>query len=360
MTENAQNNTQNTTDTFVHTYIHHSTAGVGTGVIELDRPRALNSLAPEMINDIFAALQAWKDDDQVQQVLISSRSDRAFCAGGDVRVVRDAALAGDKETPAIYFANEYDMNALISTYPKPYIAVIDGVAMGGGLGVSAHGSHRIVTEKAFASMPEMAIGYVTDVLIPYMSVRMVGTRGVASPALAKFWGITGYRMYAADMLYTGLATGFTQDPAQAIADIKERGIAAWEAQAPSAAEAAASLGEAPLAPYVDEIEAAFAHDTWAEIDAAMSPQLRELVEPLIASASPTSIVAAIELYRAEEAAEDIFAAAVAEKKLGPWLVARPDFAEGVRAVLVDKTKDPAFQPATVAEVDADEIRAVLA
>lgn len=316
-----------------------------TGLIELNRPKALNSLNPEMLDIITKALRMWGPDDDIDQVVVFSSHPKAFCAGGDVRHARSEVLEGGD--PDSFFAAEYAMNAALSEFPKPYIAVLDGVAMGGGLGISLHGSHRIVTDKAFASMPEMAIGYVTDVGVPYMSQRTM------SPALAKFWGVTGYRMYAADLLYTGLATGYTEDPAAFIEDVVAHGISSAQLSD------AAARGPAPLAALAPAIEEAFAHSTWPEILAACAPELRELVDELTAAASPTSIVAALELYDFESRAADIREALAAELRLGTYLIRQPDFAEGVRAVLVDKSKDAAFSPATVQDVDVAALRAQL-
>lgn len=212
-------NVENTTSSPVLVSIRNH-----TGVIELNRPRALNSLNPEMLDIIRQALSQWRHNDEVEQVLVYSNSPKAFCAGGDVRAARDGVLAEKWAEVDEFFEGEYALNGDIAEYPKPYIAVIDGVAMGGGLGISAHGSHRVVTEKAFASMPEMAIGYVTDVGIAYMSQRMVGTRGEADPALAKFWGLSGYRMYAADMLWSGLATHVVNDADAFIEDVIADGV----------------------------------------------------------------------------------------------------------------------------------------
>ncbi|WP_347305733.1 3-hydroxyisobutyryl-CoA hydrolase [Corynebacterium sp. SA-MJD20WY100] len=316
-----------------------------TGLIELNRPKALNSLTPEMIDIITKALRMWGPDDDIDQVVVFSSHPKAFCAGGDVRHARSEVLEGGD--PDSFFEAEYALNAALSEFPKPYIAVLDGVAMGGGLGISLHGSHRIVTDKAFASMPEMAIGYVTDVGVPYMSQRTM------SPALAKFWGVTGYRMYAADLLYTGLATGYTEDPTAFIEDVVAHGISSAQLSH------AAARGPAPLAALAPAIEEAFAHSTWPEILAACTPELRELVDELTAAASPTSIVAALELYDFESRAADIREALAAELRLGTYLIRQPDFAEGVRAVLVDKSKDAAFSPATVEDVDVAALRAQL-
>jgi hypothetical protein len=135
----------------------------GTGVIALDRPAALNALDLTMVRLITEALEGWWDDPAVRSVVIRSTSPKAFCAGGDIRAVRDAGLRGDDAAVLAYFSAEYALNALIARYPKPYTALIDGYAMGGGLGVSVHGSARVVTERAVLAMPETAIGFFPDI-----------------------------------------------------------------------------------------------------------------------------------------------------------------------------------------------------
>lgn len=335
----------------VLTYTRHH-----TGVIELNRPRALNSLNPEMVSIIATALDAWRGDDDITQIIILSNSPKAFCAGGDVRHARDAVLGGHVDGVDDFFAHEYDTNADIGEYPKPIAALIDGVVMGGGLGISAHGSHRIVTERAFASMPETAIGYFTDVGVAHMSQRMVGSRGVASPEIAKFWALTGYRMYAADMLWSGLATSVISDPEGFVADAIEQGIeAAVDKHATEPAE------PAPLATLAPAIEEAFAHETWPEIRAAAQahPDLAELLTKLTASGCVTSIVASLELFHAESGEVSLREGLELEKALGKLMYRRDDFAEGIRAVLVDKSFDAKFSPVRGEDVDVDSIRAAL-
>lgn len=328
-----------------------------TGVIELNRPKALNSLSPEMIDLIAAALDKWRGDDEVEQVLLTSTNPKAYCAGGDVRMARDGIVDGKYDEVDDFFASEYTLNGDIAEYPKPVIALVDGIAMGGGLGVSAHGSHCVVTDKTFASMPEMNIGYVTDVGMTYASQNAVGTRGKASSELAKFWGITGYRMYAADLVWSGLATDYVKDGDAFASDVIDKGIdAALDKHSVQPED------EAPLAELIEGIEASFRHDSWQDITAAAKeyPELKELVDKLTAQACPTSIVAALELYRAEAQCSSIRDALELEKKLGAYMYRRDDFSDGVRAVLVDKSNDAAFNPASVAEVDVDAIRGVLA
>lgn len=148
----------------VRAYVENS-----TGVLELNRPQALNSLTHEMVNIIDQALDQWWDDDAVHRVLVYSNSPKAFCAGGDVRAAREAIQAGRGGEADQFFVDEYDMNNNISEFPKPYISLIDGFVMGGGLGLSAHGSHRVISEKASAAMPEMAIGFTPMLVWPTCS-----------------------------------------------------------------------------------------------------------------------------------------------------------------------------------------------
>lgn len=321
-----------------------------TGVLELNRPRALNSLNPEMVEIITRTLQQWRDDESISQVLIASTSPKAFCAGGDVRHVRESILEGREAEVDRFFSDEYTMNHLIAGYPKPYVSVLDGIVMGGGLGVSAHGSHRVITERAWASMPEMDIGYITDVGISYASQRWPGS----SPALGAFIGLTGYRLTEADMMYVGLATHYIDDAGDFIEDLIGLGI--------DSALSEHTIGvpeESRLVGWRDDIEATFSHASWADIDAALEAHdNREFVQEvraLMAQGSPSSIVATAELYAANREAADLRAGLDNEERLGELIRRQPDFVEGVRAVLVDKTRDAAFTPAH----DPAEYREVL-
>lgn len=331
-----------------------------TGILELNRPRALNSLNPDMIDIIDTQLKKWAADDTVTQVIVYSNSEKGFCAGGDVRFARDVVVAGTPELADKFFAIEYEMNGDLAHFPKPYIAIIDGVAMGGGLGISAHGSHRVITEKAFAAMPEMAIGYIPDVGVPYMLQRMVGERGVASPAVALFLVLTGWRLSPADMMWSGLATHFV--PHADIARFQELAITEG-IDAAVARFAQEVLESSQLAELVDDIEATFSFDSWSEIEAALAHHPNQdfvrIVYEHIDKSSPSAIVAATELMAAAAKCSDIRQELALETALGEVIRREPDFAEGIRAVLVDKCRNPEFRPATFAEVDPEKYRAVL-
>ena len=302
-----------------------------TGVITLDRPKALNSLNPEMARAIDETLKRWRDDDRITQVVIQS-SAKHFCSGGDVRAAREGVLEGRLDDVDRFFSEEYAMNVDIANYPKPYIALCSGVIMGGGMGISAHGSHMVVTEDAFASMPEMNIGFITDVGMSWLFQNLPKR---PSLALGKFLALTGYRLTPDDMLATGLATHKV-----ATLDGVLDGIVA---EGPGYLDTVAiAPGESELFSLYDAIERKF-QGSWAEIQEKLDGDLAELVAKLTAQASPSALVAAAELFDAN-ASQDLAGALDNERRLGAMMTREPDFAEGVRAVLVDKDQSPNFAP----------------
>lgn len=315
-----------------------------TGVLELNRPQALNSLNYEMIKLIARALEEWRHDSRITQVLITSTSAKAFCAGGDVRDAREKILEGKDEEVDRFMAEEYQLNHTIATYPKPYVAIMDGITMGGGLGLFAHGSHRFLTQKSWASMPEMAIGYITDVGISWASQRWSGS----SPAIGAFIGLTGYRLTPADMLFLGLATHSVADVDAVVESLITDG-----AEAAAAAHGQVLAGESHLATLVLDIEATFGRGSWELIDAALNShpnsEFVNTSRELMAGASPSALVANAELYAANRTVPDVRAGLDNELVLGELIRRQPDFVEGVRAVLVDKTRDAEFAPAQTAE-----------
>lgn len=314
-----------------------------TGVIELARPKALNSLNRPMIDAMTAALEAWRDNDAVTQVLVHA-PERGFCAGGDVREVREAVIAGTPEVGDDYFAAEYALNQLIAEYPKPFGALADGVIMGGGQGISMHGTYRVVTARTWASMPEAAIGFITDVGMSHT------LQAVAGEALGRFAALTAYRLSAEDLLHTGLATHLVEDasPEAIIADGFE------------AALAGARIGahDPPLKKWEDDIAAVFTHDHWSDIEDALrahgDEEFVQLVDSLLDGTSPASLTASAELLSVN-ARRTLEEALRNELALASLMIREPDFAEGVRAVLVDKTKDATFSDPR----PAAEYRAVL-
>lgn len=318
------------------TVLHH------TGVITLDRPKALNSLNHEMVTLIAQALEAWRDDASVHQVVIHSTS-KHFCSGGDVRAARDGVLGGRPEEVDAYFADEYAMNLVIDRYPKPYVALASGAIMGGGLGVSAHGTHLVVTEDAFASMPEANIGFITDV---GMSWKLQNLPGHPSRDLGTFLALTGYRLTADDMLATGLATHKVASLDGLVERIAREGLGVLD-------EVALEAGTSELAGWYPQIDGAFS-GSWADVRAGVSGELADLMNNLTEQAAPSSLVAICELMAANSSlglAESL----ENERALAAVKCRERDFAEGVRAVLVDKSADADFAP----EPDPASYRAAL-
>ncbi len=217
------------------------------GRLLLNRPKALNALDLGMIRALATALAGWRDDPAVEAVVIDSASDRAFCAGGDIRAIRGHALAGEFEAVETFFAEEYALNGAIAAFPKPYIALIDGICMGGGIGVSVHGRVRVASEHAVFAMPETAIGMFPDIGATFVLPRL-------PDALGMFLGLTGTRMMGADAVHAGLATHFVpraQLPALRAA-LTERGAAAVAGQA-AVGEALPPFSLAPHLPAIDPL-----------------------------------------------------------------------------------------------------------
>ncbi|MGB3605396.1 MAG: enoyl-CoA hydratase/isomerase family protein [Gordonia sp. (in: high G+C Gram-positive bacteria)] len=326
---------------YIRTEIHSGDGRDGVGEIILDRPRALNALDQTMIDDMHAILEQWGDDDTIETVLVTSASDRAFCAGGDIRAIREHVLAGETAEVTKYFSSEYRLNQLIAEYPKAYISLIDGPAMGGGLGISVHGEVRIVTEKATIAMPETAIGFIPDVGSTYFLPRL--------PQGVGMWlGLTGSRIGGIDAVAIGLATHFVPSAELGtVADGIRKGAPLREVLADHRDPVSTDMELKKIAQYFDDDNAVAivgglrgaVGDEWA---AQMLEQL--------ASASPTSLAVTANLI-GEGAVSSLAECLDRELGAAERITAHHDFAEGVRAVLVDKDRNPSFSPATVDEVD---------
>lgn len=330
--------------------------------IVLDRPKALNSLDLPMCQSIHSALDEVAGDTSVEAVVISSTSEKAFCAGGDIVDLRDAAASGDHAKNHTFFSEEYAMNHAYHTHPTPTVAVIHGVAMGGGLGISINGSHRVVTERVMMAMPETAIGFIPDVGASHFLPRLCGggERGVA---VAVYLGTTGVRLNTADALYTGLATHLIDNADQEafIAAIAADGL---EDAIEEFTKDHASAGESAVEKHIDRIVDVFSRDTAQDMIAALEAGEQDewatKTLEMFRAHSPSAIVATIELLRAGGKAADLRECLDNELALGAWITARPDFVEGVRAVVIDKDRNPTWDPTDLDAVDVDGIRAALA
>lgn len=321
----------------------------GTGHIVLNRPRRLNALTAQMYHDLKAVLDAWKDDDAVRHVLVTSASAKAWCAGGDIRQVRDAVRDGQVAAATQVFAVEYALDCLIADYPKPYVALINGICMGGGMGISVHGSHRVVGPSTVMAMPETRIGFFPDIGSSWFLPRVSRPDRREEPGLAvgRWLALGGQRISGADAVALGLADVLVAD-----ADLPDLAVAVVD-EGPAEA----------LARFAREPEPSSVVARWAEIeDRYGATTLEEIVAAApedLTGTSPSSLVRTFELLERGAADDSVRSCLERELRLAADTIARPDFAEGVRAVLVDKDNDPAWEHASVADVDAGAVRAVL-
>ena len=318
------------------------------GHILLNRPRTLNALDLGMIRAMTAALAGWRDDPTVHAVVIEGAGDRAFCAGGDIRAIRAHALAGDRDAVEAFFREEYSLNAMIDEYPKPYVALIDGICMGGGIGVSVHGRVRVTTEAGMFAMPETAIAMFPDVGASFFLPRLPG-------ALGMYLALTGTRLTGADAVHAGLATHFVPKHALVAlrAELPREGVA-------SVAVQACSLPPFSLAARRAAIDHCFGATTVADIitrlEADGSDWARETLATL-RGMSPSSVLWSFEIVRrgATRSLRDCLAM---ELSLTRHVTAHPDFAEGVRAMVVDKDRKPRWSLARIEEVPLPVIAAM--
>lgn len=324
------------------------------GVITLNRPEAINALNLPMIEAIRGVLKLWAEDDKVRAVLFEGRGARGFCAGGDVRSVRDAVLKGEKSHADQFFAIEYAMNAEIATYRKPVIVIADGVVMGGGIGIAGHAQFRFTTPNAKFAMPEAAIGFVCDV-----GVNAILRKAPRHRAL--LFELSGQAVGVADALALGL-TDCAVMP-ERLPELRASIIAAAGASRVDAAlvgvmEAETiQAGERVLCDLADRLEDELSLDSPAEIIAAIdaSGEAPELAK-LLASRSPTSHEAILQGHLAARRATGIAEILAIDLALAHLLAGLPDFAEGVRAVLVDKDHAPHWQK----DVPVEQIAAAIA
>lgn len=318
------------------------------GRILLNRPRALNALDLPMIHGIAAALEDWRDDPHVDAVVIQGVGDRAFCAGGDIRALRDAQVAGDRKPADDFFTNEYKLNLTIATYPKPYIALIDGICMGGGIGLSVHAPYRVATEHASFAMPETAIGFFPDIGATFLLPRLPGELGM-------YLGLTGLRVTGADAVHAGFATHYTPRahlPAlsEALARDGLAALAAFNQTLPpfSLAGHRGAIDACFSAPSVPDVLARLSaiEDDWAQ---AALKALRTV--------SPSALFWTMRALR-DGRHQTLSQALDFEFALTKTTMAHPDFVEGVRAMVVDKDRKPAWQPARIEDVEQSAIDAL--
>ncbi|MFE0106121.1 enoyl-CoA hydratase/isomerase family protein [Streptomyces sp. NPDC059009] len=325
------------------------------GHLVLNRPRAINALNREMVDLIDAALAEWEKDDAVRAVVVTGAGERGLCAGGDVRAVRADVLAGRPEQAAAFWRAEYLMNARIARFPKPYVVVMDGITMGGGVGVSAHGDVRVVTERSRVAMPETGIGFVPDVGGTYLLSRAPGELGT-------HLALTGAAVGAGDALLCGLADHFV--PSARLEDFTAAlAGGTWGEVSAVVREYAQPAPEGELAGERAWIDACYAADSVEEIVRRLSDHgeraAKEAAETIL-SKSPTSLKVTLAAVRRARALPSLEAVLNQEFRVSCAALAAPDFAEGVRAQVVDKDRNPRWSPATLAEVSQGDVEGFFA
>lgn len=328
------------------------------GIVTLNRPKALNALSQDMILKLYHQLAKWKKDDQTKVIVIQGEGEKAFCAGGDIRKVYEARH--DQELAIKHFFwDEYRLNDRIHHYQKPYVSLLDGITMGGGVGVSIHGSHRIVTERFLFAMPETGIGFFPDVGGSYFLSRCPGQTGI-------YLGLTGERIKAADAIYLGLADNFVS--VERIAELFDTlasnnlGSDVKSAVTQVIEEASSPAGDPPLAQHREEIDACFGFTTMEEILAALKQRNNEWshkTTELLLTKSPTSLKVTLEqIHRGKNQSFD--ECMRMEYRLVNRFLKGHDFYEGVRALIVDKDQKPFWQPSELSAITARAIDAYFA
>jgi enoyl-CoA hydratase len=323
----------------------------GLATITINRPQALNALTLDNYRRFDPALRAWATDPSVRAVVVRGAGDRAFCAGGDVRAVYEAGrgIGGDPSLTAVFFREEYELIRRIHHFPKPYIAIIDGITMGGGAGISVNGAYRIATERTMFAMPETGIGLFPDVGATRFLNRCPGHVG-------RYLGLTGARLNAADALYCGFTTHFVErDRIEALLDELAGDHVSVEA---CLSRFAAAPDPPPLASLQPAIDRCFAGDTVEAILEALAVEASageanakwaaETRADLLTK-SPTSLK--ITLRQLTIGRDyDLDAALALEYRLTQHVMAGHDFYEGIRAMLIDRDRNPEWRPASLAEV----------
>jgi enoyl-CoA hydratase len=335
----------------------------GLATVTLNRPRALNAFTLGMYRRFDPMLRAWEADPAVRVVLVRGAGERAFCAGGDIRAIYEAGLgiSGARDLTSVFFWEEYELIRRVHRYPKPYLAIIDGITMGGGAGVSVNGAYRIATEKTLLAMPETGIGLFPDV----GATRFLN---LCPGHVGRYLGLSGARLGPADALYCGFATHFVPrervpELVGALANMRWRD----GGERAQVEEALASFhvdpGDPPLAARRAAIDRCFAPDN---VEAILDALAREAasggpdsewaaeMRALLLTKSPTSLKVTLRQLIVGRGC-DLEQALALEYRLTTHFMAGHDFYEGVRAVVVDKDQNPRWRPATLAEVTDAEV-----
>ncbi|EPY03124.1 enoyl-CoA hydratase/isomerase family protein [Magnetospirillum fulvum] len=322
------------------------------GRIVLDRPKALNALTLEQVHAMHPQLDLWAADPDVALVVIEGAGERAFCAGGDIKRLHRAAAGGESDYLTAFYRDEYRFNRRIKTLPKPYVALLDGITMGGGVGVSVHGRYRVATERTLFAMPETGIGFYPDVGLSFVLSRLPG-------AIGRYLGMTGARLGPADTLHVGIATHYVESGKidslrDALAGAEgDEDVAAILARFASDPGPTALDGERAL------IDRCFAHDRLDDVLAALAAETDPFAAETLAVLrrhSPLLVAITFEMIR-RAASMEFDECLRMEYRLSQVVARAPDFVEGVRALLIDRDNSPVWNPATLAELTPAQVLA---
>jgi len=319
------------------------------GIVTLNRPQALNAVTHGMVRALRAELEAWQDDPAVDRVIVVAAGGRAFSAGGDLRHLYDLGRAGRTEEMLEFWRDEYALNAVIKRYRKPYVSLIDGIVMGGGVGVSIHGSHRVAGDKFLFAMPEVGIGFFPDVGATWFLPRLPGKTGT-------FCALTAERFRPDDAVASGVATH--RVPSGRFADLLD-GLCGTVPVDALLAAFAEPVGEGGIARQRPAIDRHFAGETVEDILASLESGTKQAewsraLAATIRAKSPLSLkIALAQIRRGRHwTFEDCMRA---EFRIVSRIIRGEDFYEGVRAVIVDKDNSPRWRPASLAEVGAADV-----
>jgi len=329
----------------------------GLGRITLNRPRAINALDLDMIDQIARILDDWEHDPDVGIVVLDGAGDRGLCAGGDVRSLYDQITTGRAADTSAFFRAEYTLNARIADYPKTIVTLADGITMGGGIGLAGHAAIRIVTERSKLAMPETRIGFTPDVGGTWLLGRAPGRLG-------EYLGVTGAVMDAADAIYAGFADHFV--PSDRLDGLRE--ALETRADPPTPTGIVLLFDETPgpsrleaARPWIDD---AFSAGTLTQIMERLGARTEPEAAATLAvmeELSPTGMAVTLEAVRRARDLTDLRADLEQEYGLVMWFgQTQPDLVEGIRAQLVDKDRNPAWMPGTPADVKADAVASAFA
>lgn len=323
------------------------------GRLSLNRPKAIHALNLPMCEAMTEALVTWRDDPAIEAVIIDHSEGRGFCAGGDIRMLAESGAKDGKEARA-FFHTEYRLNHLLFTYPKPVVAFMDGITMGGGVGISQPAKYRVATEHTRFAMPETGIGLFPDVGGGWYLPRLEGRVGV-------FLALTGARLDGAECLALGLATHYL--PSERLAEAKERIAVHPDRIGGILGELSVTAPPAAITGHIDKINRLFASDRYEDILAALEKDGSEWAAKeldALHTKSPQTCKVALRQLREGAAMPDFAAEMVQEYTIGSRVVQMHDFLEGVRALIVDKDNSPKWNPPSAEAVTDEWIDAIFA